>query len=583
MSRRSLRSLSLGIGLATGLSLAATSASAFPGFFVGKNVQKRESHASFVIVMNHGEQSVVSVLPDYDGPFEPFAMVLAMPSDVTLDRVATLRREFVDRVDQLSAPRFHEFWEADPCDDTPAQQEWERDLRVQAGADNFLGAGIDFGQQKKVAKELLLNVKSEQKSGEYTFSMAEDGKPFLDYAKSRGWVFTPAMEAAVQKYTSEGTKFLLAEVDPNRIELIGGDRAQLSPIRFSSTQRYTKLPSTLGRLGAKGQQELFVFVIDPEKRFEPKNYKTAFPPTNINVDFAVKERLGELYAALHDRFLAKNPTTIWSEYAWGVEGCGQPCPNEPLLINEVLSLGADYFEQSVPDDERNPKPPDLTEDEKKAQKADLDLLKPAERAKKKIVLEDDRKELARRKALLSRHKYVLSRLHHRYDNAGLPTDIELGPAEGGLEGGGTVPVGEKGVLPTDIKPSAANKFQTRFVNFHPWKSVLKCDKPARFRWGKKWREIRTLNKVWVVEDLVRKSRTQIKPEQVVMTPIPSLGLSGVIPKAAPDAGVDGGEEAESGKKGGCGCRVTSSESKSSTALALLLGLAALGLRRRSRS
>ena len=59
--------------------------------------------------MNKAEQSVVSVMPDYDGPFEPFALVLAVPGDVTLDHSATLRREYVDRVDQISAPRFLEF------------------------------------------------------------------------------------------------------------------------------------------------------------------------------------------------------------------------------------------------------------------------------------------------------------------------------------------------------------------------------------------------------------------------------------------------------------------------------------------
>ena len=89
---------------------------ALPVFYVGKNTNKRVSHASFVLIMNKGEQSAVSVMPDYDGPFEPFALVLAVPADVTLDHIVTLRREYVDRVDQISAPRFHEFWETDPCD-----------------------------------------------------------------------------------------------------------------------------------------------------------------------------------------------------------------------------------------------------------------------------------------------------------------------------------------------------------------------------------------------------------------------------------------------------------------------------------
>ena len=119
-----------------------------PGFYVGKNANKRASHAAFVVLMNKGEQSVVSVMPDYDGPFEPFALVLAVPSDVTLERIVTLRREYVDRVDQLSAPRFHEFWEEDPCDPDKPLQEWERDLRVTTSGDYFLGGSANLGGTK---------------------------------------------------------------------------------------------------------------------------------------------------------------------------------------------------------------------------------------------------------------------------------------------------------------------------------------------------------------------------------------------------------------------------------------------------
>ena len=58
-------------------------------------------------------------MPDYEGPLEGFAMVLLVPADVTVDKVTTLKRDFVDRLDSLSAPRFHEYWEQDPCDPGP--------------------------------------------------------------------------------------------------------------------------------------------------------------------------------------------------------------------------------------------------------------------------------------------------------------------------------------------------------------------------------------------------------------------------------------------------------------------------------
>ena len=562
--------------------LICVKALAFPGFYVGKNINKRVSHASFVVIMNKGEQSVVSIMPDYDGPFEPLALVLAVSSDVTLDHLATLRREYVDRVDQISAPRFHEFWETDPCDPSKPQQEWERDLRVSTSADNFLGGNADIGPTKKVPKEMLLNMKSEQKQGEYTFLFPEEDQSFLDFAKGRGWVLTPQMEQAINEYQGKGWKFVLAEIDPNRLELIGGEKAQLSPIRFWTSQPYRNIPARLGLLSANGPQELFVLVLDPEKRFVPKNYEVSFPPTNIQVDFVVKERMGEFFAGLHDMWLAKHPKTWWLEFAWSADGCGQPCPNEPLMINEFLTLGGDVFEQSVPDDEKNPKPPPLTDQEKAARKTELDEAKPADRYKLKLQMDEDRKELYRRKGVLDRNHYVITRLHHRVSEATLPTDVEVGPAEGGLQGGVPLPTGPKGDLPIDVKPNDAERMQTRFLFFHPWKGMQACEKPERWRWGKPPRTYRGLRKIWVVEDLARKSRTQIKPADVVRTPLPEFGLTGEPPKPVGDGGPDAGLEGGSSRRG-CHCAIPGGARGRNAAGARLLALlGAVSLLRRRR-
>lgn len=573
--------------------LCSAQAPALPGFYVGKNPSKRSSHSDFIVVMNKGQQSVVSVMPDFDGPFEPFAFVMAVPGDVTLERLITLRREYVDRVDQISAPRYHEFWEMDPCDPGKAQQEWERDLHVSTSSDNFLGGSADIGPTKRVPKEMLLSMKSEQKQGEYTFLMSPEDQPFLDFAKGRGWVFTPAMEQAIAQYLGKGMKFVLAEVDPNRIELIGGEKAQLSPIRFWTSQPYRTIPDRLGLLSATTPQESFVLVLDPEKHYVPKNYEVGYPPTNIKLEYKtisegrelfVKERLGEFTAAMHDIWLKKHPKTWWLEYAWSADGCGQPCPNEPILINELLTLGADVFEEEVPDDDKNPTPPPLTDEEKASRKNELAEAKPADRLKVKKQLDADRKELYRRKGVLDRNHYVITRLHHRVSEETLPTDVEFGPTDEHIEGGIKLPTGANGDLPLDVKKSDADRMQTRFVNFHPWIGMQNCETPERYKWGKPPRTYRGLRKIWVVEDLARKSRTQIKPENVVRTPLPEYGLTGEPPRSA-DAGADGGLEG-SGRGKACHCSVPGHAGPNNwfgaLALAFVSGLGALRTRSRRR-
>ncbi len=132
------------LGAAT-LALAVLSgsrpASAFPGFFASKKSEPIKTYSTQIAVMKRGSDTVVSVMPDYEGPLEGFALVMLVPADVTSDKVTTLKRDFIDRLDSLSAPRFHEYWEQDPCDPGPAEQEWERNLKVSGAAGGELGGG----------------------------------------------------------------------------------------------------------------------------------------------------------------------------------------------------------------------------------------------------------------------------------------------------------------------------------------------------------------------------------------------------------------------------------------------------------
>lgn len=498
------------------------SALAFPGFFAYQGA-KPVNRSTHVVLMKKGDATAVTVMPDYDGDLKPFVVVLPVPDDVKVEEVKTLRRDFVDRVDQISAPRFHEFWEMDPCESGKADQEWERDLSVHGSG--FLGmdlgsGGGGEGPKFKPAKELGLTVDPEFKTGEQTFAIASAGEAgdIEGYLKRKGFTAPDGANAAVQPYVKAGMSFLVATVDTRKVELVGSSRAVVSPIRYI-THKFTSVASTLGLLNLGDKQELFVYVLAPEERYEAKNYANAFPPTNLEVDFKVKERMGEFYAALHDSLLAKQPQTILDEYAWSTRGCGQPCPNEPMMIHELLTLGGDTFELTVPNDEKNPKAPDMTEEQKKV----FDEIKDKKEQKE---IEKRLIETARRKALIARHRYMLSRLHHRYDKSGLPKDLELGPA-GAIRGGVDLPVGQKAELPLDVKPAdKESQYQVRFVSLHPSPAVPHCDKPERFRWGKAPLSYRGLRKIWTAQDMATKNRTSHKPADMVITPAPAFGFAG---------------------------------------------------------
>jgi hypothetical protein len=302
----------------------------------------------------------------------------------------------------------------------------------------------------------------------------------------------------------------------------------------------------------RDEEELTVYVLSPDQRYEVKNYPTKFAPTNLTVDFKVKERMGEFYAALHDIFLQKNPGTFLTEYAYPAALCGEPCAGEGLMPHELMSLGGDVFDAKLPEDVRSPDPGAPTAEEKKEFESGLEGKTPKEKADAKKAWLEDRKTIAARKGLVERHKYVLTRLHYRYGKDGLKEDPKLGPASGGVEGGIDLPKGKDGAASTETKPATENAFQTRYNNLHPNQKVVQCDKPEPYRWGKAPREYRGLRKIWVAEDLTRRDRKQIKPTEVVLTPVPALGLGVAAPKPAVDPNAPPAAEAEK-KEGGCGC------------------------------
>jgi len=568
------------------LLFAARPARAFPGFLASKTKTEIKVNSTQVVLMKKANVTAVTVMSDYEGPLEPFAMVLVVPADVAADRVTTLKREYVDRLDSISAPRFHEYWEQDPCDAGPVEQEWQRNMKADSSS-AFLGGGDMPQSTQKVAKELSLDVQAKQKEGEYSFTLLGKEESVAGWLKSKGYNVPAGAEQAVAPYVQAGMRLVVAQVDTNRIELVGGDRAQLSPIRFWTEQPYAQIPDRVGLVNAGGkQQELIVYVLDPEQRYESKNYKNLFPPTNVEVDFSVKERIGEFYAALQDIILQKSPGAFLNEYAWPIDGCGQPCATEPIAIAELLSLGADVFELSVPKEERQPKAPELTKEEVAAFKEATKELKPKERKAKEKQAKEDRQIVATRKALVARHKYVLSRTHYRYDDKSLPNDPQFGPAGGAVEGGVAQPKGQKGEASSDVAPASQNKYQVRYNNFHPWVPVIQCPTPERYRWGKAPRDYRGLRKTWIAEDLTRKSRTQIKPAAVLKTPVPSLGLTGSAAPAASavaaDAGADAGTGSTAQAGGKCGCSVPGAPSSQPflPMLSALAGLAFLYRRRR---
>jgi hypothetical protein len=151
----------------------------------------------------------------------------------------------------------------------------------------------------------------------------------------------------------------------------------------------------------------------------------------------------------------------------------------------------------------------------------------------------------RRRGVLERNNFVITRLHHRYAASGLPEDIEVGPAAS-VQGGVGVPTGPDAELPGEVEPAPENRLQTRFEAVHPSKKVSQCENPVRWRWGQPPAEYRGLRKTWTARDLAYKKRDKFVLKDVITSSVPALGITVAAPPAAPPAAAEATEKKDSG-------------------------------------
>jgi hypothetical protein len=545
----------------------ATEARAFPGLCLAKDDARRSIDAAEVVVMRHRELSVVTVAASYRGPLTPFALLLPIPADVTLDRVRTVKRKLLARLAEVSAPRFHAFFEQDPCDASHTEQRWEEHVRAR-GRGFLSQAGVpDLDPNYSVSNEIAESIEPVFKGVETEFGFRRlfSRKPgeVEQQLREAGYALSDSQRSALLRYLSAGQALLLAEVATDRVEIAGDGRVELGGIRYFTRSPLPPIASTLGLESSAGVQDLLLYVLDRSQRFRTSNYDNRFVPSNLLVKEHSRARFPRLYAALFDAVAERAPQAFVTEYAWSTGGCGQPCADAPLGIDELLTLGGDVLEaETTTPKERAGTPAGDTERVQAVLEEQLAARPPAERAAARREHRKLLAEIGRRRALGARQSYVLTRLHHRYTRATLPRDIELAPEPTPLSGGVGVPSGPQGELATGTAPAPENQYQVRLVSLRPWNGSASCGFPTRHRWGKPWptesraaRDVRLALDRGGAESPDKKALLEALEQSV-----PELGLNLAdlpppppakpAPKALPERSSKGGCSASIAPRGG---------------------------------
>ncbi|MFC1642033.1 DUF2330 domain-containing protein [Myxococcota bacterium] len=541
--------------LSLALVLASPWALASVGLLVGQDGAKRVLRTTQVVLLIRDHLTVVTVAADFVGPLGPMVWLLPVPGDVTRERVRAAKREFLGRLEQITAPRYHEFFEMDPCLPGKPQQTWQYAPRVPSPGLQ-VGSRLLPRDDGPVPREMGIALSAVFHAGDGPYAFHVLRRPSINdvlaWLGRRGFRMPSAWEGRLSASLAGRKNLVMAEVDPKKLGLFA-EGAELGPVRYWSEIGQPVVPATAGLPQVAPNHDLYVYVLAGQ-RHAPTNYRTVVMPTNVKVARGANEKLSALHDALDRALRIRSPKCAMFEYSWSTDGCGEPCPNARLLPHELLSLGGDVIEERLASpEERAPDPMVETVEEQRAWRQKLASLRPAERVRARREHAADRRELARRLALIGRQRYVLTRLRWRYGPLGLDQDPALAPVAGILGGRG-VPKGQAAELSGAVKAARLPEYQVRYVHMTPWAYPIRCANPQRWRWGKRPSVgDRSWHKVWVATGLGRSRMDEAEARSLVATPLPELQW---VPAGPPAAGGQGATRA-TGR--GCGCEVVEPE------------------------
>ena len=475
---------------------------AFCGFFVSGADSALYNDASQVVLMRKGNRTVMSMSNNYKGPPADFAMVIPVPVILKEEQVKTLPPDVFAKIDALSAPRLVEYWEKDPC---APDMDYKR-----KGTIGRLSSGARPRPEVAEPDELGVTIEAQFAVGEYTIVIlsAKEATGLDTWLRQNKYQIPSGAADALAPYVQQGMKFFVAKVNIKKVKRDAQGTTVLSPIRFDFESPDLRLPVRLGLLNAQGKQDLLVYVLHPESRFEVANYPNVFVPTNIEVLQKVRDSFGAFYTALFDKALAQaGGKAIVTEYSWSAGSC-DPCPVPPLQDADLFTLGGDVLiggaaPEVVPNAPPSPKG----------------------------------KRFGRRRPspgggpfFGSASSWVLTRLHTRYSKDTLSEDLVFQPASP-VVGGRARFDGTSVEAPGEVKPDRTNNFQGRYIMRNYWEGEVACENPQFNRWGGPGGTGKPGKTAKAATGLGSVARKPTDLAKVVRSPLPALDLPGIpVPK-----------------------------------------------------
>jgi len=309
---------------------------AFCGFYVAKADASLYNQASQVVMVRKDDKTILSLMNDYQGELQDFALVIPVPEILQEGQIHIGDNKLFKHLDDFTAPRLVEYHDEDPC----APRIMER-MTMSTG----MSAAPPMKLKKERKDSLGVTVEAEYTIGEYDIVIlsAKESDGLETWLQASGYKIPKGASAALRPYIKQDMKFFVAKVNLKEQNKTG--LKFLRPIQFAFQSEKFMLPIRLGMINAKGAQDLLIYVLSEKGRVEVTNYRTLKLPSNMDIPVYIKNDFGNFYKSLFDNQVKKNNMrAVFTEYFWNMGWC-DPCAANPLSPTELKKLGVFWLNE----------------------------------------------------------------------------------------------------------------------------------------------------------------------------------------------------------------------------------------------
>ena len=263
-----------------------------------------------VFLVRDGTRTVLTMETTYDGPAEEVTLVIPIPESIQRNQVRTVPGSLFRNLDRRTAPRVRHVW---PSCRRPVR----RPMSARASADGLGGAFDDSARVEAIEQEYSIDIEDEWEVDEYDITLlgADQSAGLLRYLREQQRLDLPATaDAVLRAYIESDHRFVIAKADPSRARVLGG-KMMLSPIQLEYASTELRVPVRLGTLNSPGEQELLLYVLANDGRYEIANRPAMVAPTDLRMRPDARGTAAELYAGMMDELFRQRPGAAVTEFA----------------------------------------------------------------------------------------------------------------------------------------------------------------------------------------------------------------------------------------------------------------------------